>query len=211
MTRFFTGCLLSILGLALAGSSLATQNTARPHKTQYRRSMVEVHHEWPLRRAQRMVVVHPARVRYGVTPAAFLPVVMWSGAVSTRKPVREDLLWEDGETFIADVNWTQFTLNCSAPGTKLWLQVAKGSIQFDWAEVTFDNGATCVVDMRTWIRGPGLYTLLEFPERRRVDHLRMVARARTEQARVVARLELRPAAAASATAPPNAPGAAAAR
>ena len=63
--------------------------------------------------------------------------------------------WEDAETLNADDDWTEFTLNADARGTRLWLQVVEGRVQFDWAEVTFDNGDTRVVDMKEWTRGPG--------------------------------------------------------
>ena len=53
----------------------------------------------------------------------------------------------------------------------------------------FDNGDALVVDMSNRERGPGYFDLLEFREGRRVDHVRVVARARTPEARVVLKME----------------------
>jgi hypothetical protein len=121
----------------------------------------------------------------------FLPVAVWTGvvvAVAT-SPARDILVWEDGETLTRDEDWTEFTLNADSRGTKLWLQVVDGRAQFDWAEVVFENGDTRVVDMKEWVRGPGLYPLLDFADGRKVDHVRMVARAKTPDARVVLKME----------------------
>jgi hypothetical protein len=84
---------------------------------------------------------------------------------------------------------TEFTLNADARGEKLWLQVVDGRVQFDWAEVVFENGDAAVVDFKERTLGPGLYSLLDFRDGRRVDHVRVVARAKSADARVVLRME----------------------
>jgi hypothetical protein len=43
--------------------------------------------------------------------------------------------------------------------------------------------------MKEWTRGPGLYPLLDFRDGRKVDHVRLVARAKSDNARVVLKLE----------------------
>jgi hypothetical protein len=67
--------------------------------------------------------------------------------------------------------------------------VAAGKVQADWAEVVFENGDTRVVDFEEKTHGPGLYSLLDFRDGRRVDHVRIVARAKSDEARVVLRME----------------------
>ncbi|HYN63178.1 MAG TPA: hypothetical protein VES36_01125, partial [Candidatus Limnocylindrales bacterium] len=102
---------------------------------------------------------------------------------------RDIMVWEDGETISKDEDWAEFSLNADSRGTALWLQVADGRAQFDWAEVVFENGDTRVVDMKGWTRGEGYYPLLDFKDGRKVDHVRMVARARSDEARIVLKME----------------------
>ena len=98
-------------------------------------------------------------------------------------------MWEDGETLAKDEDWTEFTLTCDNRGTRLWLEVAAGKVQFDWAEVVFENGDAVVVDFAEKTHRPGLYSLLDFRDGRKVDHVRLVARAKTPEARVVLKME----------------------
>ena len=67
--------------------------------------------------------------------------------------------------------------------------VAGGKVQFDWAEVVFENGDAQVVDFAEKAHGPGLYSLLDFRDGRKVDHVRLVARAKSREARVVLKME----------------------
>jgi hypothetical protein len=43
--------------------------------------------------------------------------------------------------------------------------------------------------MKEWTRDPGFYELLDFRDGRQVDHVRLVARARTPEARVALQME----------------------
>jgi hypothetical protein len=74
-------------------------------------------------------------------------------------------------------------------GSKLWLEIVKGRVRFDWAEVVFGNGQTQVVDMKEFVRDPDTYLLLDFANGREVDHVRVVAQAETPEARVVLRMQ----------------------
>ena len=49
-------------------------------------------------------------------------------------------VWEDAETLSKADDWTEFTLNCDSRGKSLWLEVAGGKVQADWAEIVFANG-----------------------------------------------------------------------
>ena len=148
-----------------------------------------VHRGWPLRRPARVVYVHPARVAYRVAPALFLPVVFWAGVVVATAPARDVIVWEDAETLEKDDDWSEITLNADSHGTAPWLEVVSGRAQFDWAEVVFENGDTRVVDMKQWTRGAGLYPLLDFKDGRKVDHVRLVARAKSDEARIALKME----------------------
>jgi len=156
-----------------------------------RRSVVVVQHGWPLQRPLRKVWVHPARSPVRNGPTVFLAPVAFTGAavMPPDAPAREVLVWEDNETVQRNDDWTEVTLNCQNSGTKLWLEVAAGKAQFDWAEVVFENGETRVVDFGERIYGTGLYTLLDFRDGRRVDHVRIVAKAKTDAARIVLQMQ----------------------
>lgn len=188
MKRFVVVGLLLLAGLQAVEPALAARRVAVRRGP--RRTVVVVHRGWPLRRPVRTVVVHPVRVAVRVQPALFLPVVVWTGAaVAMATAPSHDVVWVDGETLVREDDWTEFTLNVDRRGSRMWLEVADGRIQFDWAEVVFENGETRVVDMREWTRDPGLYPLLDFKDGRKVDHVRAVARARTPDARVTVKME----------------------
>ncbi len=188
MKRLITLLLLAILSVQMVEPALAARRVV-VRRGPHRRTTVVVHRGWPLRRPARVVVVRPARVAYRVAPVVFLPLVMWTGVVVATAPARDILVWEDGETVSKDEDWTEFTLNCDNRGTALWLEVAAGRAQFDWAECVFENGDTRVVDMKEWTRGPGHYALLDFKDGRKVDHVRVVVRAKSDEARVVLKME----------------------
>lgn len=188
MKRLFTILLLLLMGVELAAPAFAARRVV-VRRGPHHRSVVVVHRSWPLRRPLRAVVVRPARVAARVTAATFLPIVVWTGVVVASAPAADVLAWEDGETLSKDEDWTECTLNADARGERLWLQVVAGRVQFDWAEVVFENGDARVVDMKEWVRGPGHYELLDFRDGRRVDHVRVVARARTDEARVVLKMQ----------------------
>ena len=118
-----------------------------------------------------------------------MPSVIWAGVVVTALPSRDALIREDGDTLSRDEEWAEVGLSCENSGTRLWLEVVNGRAQFDWAEVVFENGDAQVVDMKEWERGPGFYELATFGGTRRVDHVRVVARAASPQVRIVLRLQ----------------------
>ena len=189
MKRLIPLFLLAVLSFQMVEPAFAARRVV-VRRGPHRRTVVVVHRGWPLRhRALRTVVVRPARVTYHVGPAVFLPLVVWTGVVIASAPARDILVWEDGETLTKDEDWTEFSLNCDNRGTQLWLQVAAGKAQFDWAEVVFENGEARVVDMKEWTRGPGHYPLLDFRDGRKVDHVRLVARAKSDEARVVLKMQ----------------------
>ncbi len=155
----------------------------------HRRTVVVVGRGWPLRRPLRTVWVRPGRVPIGVPAAAFLAPVVWTSMVIAAPPPPSLLVWEDAETLSKPEGWTEFTLECNERGRKLDLEVAGGRVQFDWAEVVFANGDSRVVDFSEKTVGPGLYSLLDFRDGRKVDHVRVVAQAKSPEARVALKME----------------------
>lgn len=155
------------------------------------RTRVVVHRGWPIRRPLRQVWVHPARVPIRMGPRVYLAPILFTGVVvaAASAPGRDILVWEDGETLEKEDDWTEITLNCQARGTRLWLEIPEGKAQFDWAEVIFENGEARVVDFNEKTHGQGLYSLLDFRDGRMVDHVRLVARSKSDTARIDLRME----------------------
>lgn len=187
--RKLLASLLCVLFLLPAFGSAARASDHAQRRNPPRRAVVVVHKNFPLKRVPRNVVVRPLRRPFRVLPARFLPPIVWAGVVVTAVPARGALIWEDGDTLSQDEDWTEVGLNCENTGTRLWLEVVSGRARFDWAEIVFENGDAQVVDMQEWERGPGYYELAAFAGARRVDHVRLVARAASPQARIVLRLQ----------------------
>lgn len=158
-----------------------------PHGRTVTRTTVVVHRSFPLRRTWPAVVVRPARAAVVVAPVVYLAPVMWRPVVVAR-PAHDRLAWEDGETLYREDDWTEFTLNADSRGQALFIEVI-GKAQLEFAEVVFENGDARVVDFSRKTRGTGLYQLLDFRDGRKVDHVRMVARAKSDEARLVLRME----------------------
>ena len=191
MRRWILILLVLVLGAQSFGSADAGPRRRAARRVVRHRTVVVVHHGWPLRRPLRRVWVHAARVPVRMAPRVFLVPVVFTGIVvaAASTPASDILVWEDGENLQKDDDWTEITLNCDNRGTKLWLEVVNGKAQMDWAEVVFENGEARVVDFKEKTYGPGLYTLLDFRDGRRVDHVRLVGKAKTDEARVVLRME----------------------
>jgi hypothetical protein len=173
----------------LTGAADAKRAAARAG--QPRRSAVVVSPGWPLERAQRAVIVHPVRTSAHATTATFVPPIAFNAATiaPASGPTRDEIVWEDGETLSKDDDWIEFTLGCGASGRRLWLQIQSGKVQFDWAEVVFDNGDALVVDFAEKTHGPGLYSLFDAVRGRNVDHVRVIARARSDEAKVEVQMQ----------------------
>lgn len=151
------------------------------------RTKIVVHRGFPLRRQLPQVFVVAPRVRVRVVPALFLPPVVWVPVVVAAASASE-LAWEDSQELTEANGWTEFTLSADARGRKLFVEVGPGSARLNFAEVVFENGDAQVVDFTEQVRPPGLYSLLDFADGRKVDHVRVVAQAESETARVSLRL-----------------------
>jgi hypothetical protein len=151
------------------------------------RTTVVVHRGFPLRRPLPRVVVVAPRVHVRVAPAVYLPAVVWSATVVAAPPAAQ-LSWEDSEELAKETGWTDLTLNADAHGRRLFIEVGPGSARLNFAEVVFANGDAQVVDFSEQVRPPGLYSLLDFANGRNVDHVRIVAEADSESARIALRL-----------------------
>ena len=151
------------------------------------RTTVVVERGWPLRRPLPVVVTRPVRHAVVVRPRVFLAPVAWRATVISLPP-RERIVWEDSERLTADEGWTELTLNVEDRGRQLDFEVV-GRAQIDFAEIVFENGDTRVVDFNQRAQKSGSYRLLDFSDGRRVDHVRMVARARSDEAKITLLME----------------------
>ncbi len=156
--------------------------------TRRERTTVVVRQGHPIRRRLPTVIVRRPNVAVRVKPAVFLPIVVWRPLIVAR-PAHDLMVWQDAETLDRYDGWTETYFDSDQRGSRLFLEVRSGRVQFDFAEVVFANGDTRVVDFSNGTRGPGLYSLLDFRDGRRVDHVRLIARAKTMQARVVLIME----------------------
>jgi len=183
--------LVLALSIVIVGLQIAEPASARRkvvvHKGPHGRTRVVVRTGHPIRRVMPVAVVRTPRRAVVVTGVTFLTPVIWTAHVMPL-PAREMIVWEDSETLSKDEGWTDFTLNVEDRGLRLFLEIA-GKAQINFAEVVFDNGDVRVVDFNEKTHGPGIYELLDFKDGRKVDHVRIVARAKTDEAKLILRME----------------------
>jgi len=186
MRRLLPMALVAFLVLDIAAPAFAARVRVVHRGPHARRTTVVVHRGFPLHRAWPVVVVRPARTQVVMAPRVFLAPVVWSATV-VAAPAPGLAVWEDAETLTRDEEWTEFTLNAGRTGHKLFLEI-RGEAQVEFAEVVFANGDTQVVDFGSRVHSSGVYALLDFADGRKVDHVRMVACAKSDEARVVLRM-----------------------
>jgi hypothetical protein len=184
MKRLMLLSLAILLGMSLVAPEIAQAAKKREPKRETRqRTMVVVRPGHPIRRGMHRVVYRRPAVTVRVTPSIFLPLVVWRPLVVAR-PAPDLMVWQDSETLDRADDWSETYFDSNQRGSMLYLEVTSGRVQFDFAEVVFENGDTRVVDFSNGTRGPGVYQLLDFRDGRRVDHVRLIARARTDRAKV---------------------------
>jgi hypothetical protein len=184
MKRPILIALLTVASLQVLAATTDARPTRVVHKGPHGRTTVVVHRSFPIRRHLPAVVVRPPRAAVIVTPGVYLAPLVWRPAVVTL-PAKNDLVWEDAETLTKDDDWTDFTLNVNNTGRKMFMRI-EGTAQLNFAEVVFANGDAQVVDFDEKVKGAGVYSLLDFADGRKVGYVRVVARAKTDEARIVA-------------------------
>ena len=188
-------CSVLLAGLALAGSASAkTSHKPKPAAhaaaapAAAARSQIVVGRGWPIHRALPTVIVRPSHTPVKVQPATYLAPVVWHPLVVPR-PDASLLVWHDGDHLARTDDWTEMTFNTAARGTRLFLEVEGGPVQVQFVEIVFANGKTSVVDFQENVREQGFYPVLDFKEAKDVDHVRLVARAKSDAARVLVHLQ----------------------
>lgn len=139
------------------------------------RTRVAVTRGFPIRRTLPNVTVRTRTVR--VAPRVYLAPVVFTAAAVAALPngVRTTTEMLDREE-----GWTDFTMDVDRRGTRLLLDIDRGRAQISFAEVVFDNGEAQVVDFNDRVHTNGIYELVDFRSGRKVDHVRIVAKADRE-------------------------------
>ncbi|MEO7921108.1 MAG: hypothetical protein ABIT01_16730, partial [Thermoanaerobaculia bacterium] len=153
-----------------------------------RRGRVVVHTGFPIHRTLPGVWVRQPAVAIRVAPRVYVAPVAFAATVVAVRPVREAIAWEATESLDRKEDWTEFNLNVDQRGRALLLDIDDGRAQVNFAEVVFENGDTQVVDFEEKAMKSGLYQLLDFKDGRKVDHVRMVARATSDDVDISVRM-----------------------
>ncbi len=172
--RWFAVLTLAALILGPAAPSAEAARVRVVHRGP--RARVTIRTGFPIRRTLPTVVVRAPRITVRVTPRIFLPAVVF-GATVAAIAATESRVWHEEETLSRADGWTDFSLNVDARGTRLLLDITGGSAQISFAEVVFENGEAQVVDFNERTHKLGTYGLLDFKDGRKVDHVRIVAKA----------------------------------
>ena len=131
---------------------------------------------FPIHRALPDVVIRTGAVR--VEPRVYVSSVAF-GAVVVAQPRPERRVWTAAERLERADGWTEFSLDVDRRGSGLLLEIDRGAARISFAEVVFENGEAQLVDFNDRAHTPGLYSLLDFRNGRKVDHIRIVASAQS--------------------------------
>ena len=186
MKRTFPNVLVTLLVISLA-LPLEAARVRVTRKGPRGRTTVTVRTGFPIRRNLPHVVVRPAPV-VRVTPRVYLAPITFGAVVVATAPRADAQVWRGSEALEREDGWTDFTLNVDRRGDRMLLEVERGAAEISFAEVVYDNGDAQVVDFdeRTYPRG--LYNLLDFRDGRKVDHVRVVAKAESKETEITLRL-----------------------
>jgi hypothetical protein len=180
-----------VMAALLLGVSLLAVDSADARRVVVRkggrvtRVRVTVRPGFPIRRTLPNVVVRPATVR--VAPRVYLAPVAFTAVALAASPA-QPRAWSGAETLDRDDGWTDFTIDVDRRGGGLLLEIDRGTAQVSFAEVVFENGEAQVVDFNDRIHATGVYSLIDFKDGRKVDHVRVVAKADSRES--VIRLHL---------------------
>jgi hypothetical protein len=175
---------MSLLVVFAAAGAAEARRVRRTVVVRGPRVKVKVHSSFPIRRTLPTVVVRPGpAVR--VAPRVYLAPVVFTAAVVSTIPAAD---WRQSEALDREDGWTDFTMNVDRRGRQLLLQITEGPAQINFAEIVFENGETQVVDFNERVHTRGTYSLLDFKDGRKVDHVRVVAKASGDETEITLQL-----------------------
>jgi hypothetical protein len=179
--KTFVIAIIATMFLSIAGDADAARvvrtRTTRGRTTRVR---VTVRPGFPIRRTLPNVVVRPGAVR--IAPRTYLGAVAFTAAALATLPPANARAGSGAENLDREDGWTDFTLNLDRRGTGLLLEIDRGAAEISFAEVVFENGEAQVVDFDERVQPRGVYSLLDFRDGRKVDHVRFVAKAQAADA-----------------------------
>lgn len=173
-----------LVAMAVGGTAEAARRVRRTVVVRGPRVRVTVHPAFPIRRTLPAVVVRPGPV-VRVAPRVYLAPVVFTAAVVATLPPAD---WKQSEDLDNEDGWTDFTMNVDRRGRQLLLQITEGPAQLNFAEIVFENGETQVVDFNEHVHARGTYSLLDFKDGRKVDHVRIVAKASGDETEITLHL-----------------------
>jgi hypothetical protein len=135
---------------------------------------------FPIRRTLPTVVVRTGPV-VRVAPRVYLGAVAFTAVALATLPPPSVRVWSATEDFNNDDGWTDVSMDIDRRGTRLVLEIDKGPAQLSFAEVVFENGEAQIVDFNDRVHSQGVYSLLDFKDGRKVDHVRVIARAQRNE------------------------------
>ena len=160
------------------------RRNARPQPVVRTRAVLRP--SFPIHREPPRVVVRrrpaPVNVRVVYTSAP----IIWRSIAIGRLPYSH-WAWEDSEILHRWEGWTDVVLDVNDRGHSLYLELS-GPTQLDFAEVVFSDGRAQAIDFRQRTHRGGIYELMDFRHDRRVDYVRLVARAMAPSVRVSVRM-----------------------
>lgn len=180
MKRFLSGALIALTVLGAVSFGSPADAAAHVRVVRRPRAVVRVGVGFPVVRPLPHVVVRTPAVAVRVAPRVYLPRVAFAAAVVASVPVAAAIAWHREEVLARADEWTEFTFNLDRRGTGLLLDIARGPAQISFAEVVFENGNSQVVDFDDREHKIGVYSLLDFEDGRKVDHVRIVAKANSD-------------------------------
>lgn len=124
--------------------------------------------------------VRPAPV-VRVTPRVHLAPVVYAGVAAS---LPDAPVWRASENIDRSEGWTDFTMNVDRRGDRVLLRIERGAAQINYAEVVFENGESQVVEFNDRVERPGIYSVVDFKDGRKVDHIRVVAKASAPATRI---------------------------
>jgi len=166
--------------MSIASDAQAARRVVVRKGPRVTRVRVTVHPGFPVRRTLPHVVVRTGPV-VRVAPRVYLAPLAFGALVVASLPPAETRVWTSAETLSREDDWTDFTMNVDQRGRNLLLEIDRGAAQISFAEVVFENGEAQVVDFNDRVHATGAYSLLDFKDGRKVDHVRIVAKANTRE------------------------------
>ncbi len=166
---------LTFATLAAPAFAEGSTHAAEPVSKGAAHPPVEVKSASPIHRTPKQVTHRHSGLHSWVEPTTFLPVTVWSAVMLPRTgPLNR--LWEQEQIVDPVDGWSELIYQVPQGGSSLVMNF-NFPIQFDFAEIVYQDGLVQTVDLAGPSRAPGAYTLADLDPTRLVDHVRIIAEA----------------------------------